>query len=74
MGMLDHLGCLAILTEYGGRPDLTETLIRFRNGFATFCAKGTAQEDVPLMEEIVTEMMLVRLTFEEASACLASRN
>jgi len=77
MGMVDHLGCLAVLTRAGGRTDLALTLLQFRNNIILgldSIAEDTFLYLVARFEGIVNEMMLVRLTFEEASALWASRN
>lgn len=77
MGMVDHLGCLAVLLRAGGRPDMAHTMLVFRNNIILACDLAALDLRGVVMERfglILGEMELVRSSFEEASACLPTRN
>lgn len=71
--MVDHLGCLAVLAKAGGCPDIAETLLVFRAGIIV----RRVDEAVCTPAQfglVLGEMMMVRESFEEATACMVTRN
>lgn len=74
--MVDHLGCLAVLLRAGGRMDLAGTMLTFRN-LVVMRIDEEVMEDVMMPERfelVLSEMALVRSSFEEAAACMLNRN